>query len=295
MDRTEWLVEEFEGNRAHLRAVAYRMLGSVSDAEDAVQEVWIRLSRTDVSDVDNLAGWMTTAVSRVSLNVLQRRKSRREQLYGTVADDGAERATAMAPDEEVIMADSVGSALLVILDTLAPAERLAFVLHDMFAIPFDEIAAIIGRSSAATRQLASRARRRVRGVDQPAPIDVAQHGEIVDAFLRAARTGRFEALLELLDPDVALQADDTVVASGAAPELLGSDAVARTFTGRAHGARPVLIDRTPGAVWTVGGRPRIVFAFTIGHGRITGIEMIGDPERIGTMEFTDISGINNDR
>ncbi|WP_067842163.1 sigma-70 family RNA polymerase sigma factor [Nocardia lijiangensis] len=289
MDYTDWLAGEFEGNRAHLRAVAYRMLGSATDAEDVVQEAWIRLSsRTDIADVDNLTGWLTTVVSRVSLNVLQRRKSRREHLYGTeVVDDGAERAGAMSPEHELMMADSVGSALMVILDTLTPAERLAFVLHDMFAVPFDEIAAIVGRSSTATRQLASRARRRVQGIGQPATIDVAQQSEIVDAFLRAARTGRFDALIELLDPEVVLHADDTVVAAGAAAEVIGADAVARTFAGRAHGARPVLIDRVPGAVWTVGGRPRIVFYFAIVQGKIVGIEMIGDREQLDGIRFED--------
>ncbi|NKY35321.1 sigma-70 family RNA polymerase sigma factor [Nocardia speluncae] len=289
MDYTEWLVREFEDNRAHLRTVAYRMLGSAADAEDAVQETWIRLSsRADVSDVDNLTGWLTTVVSRVSLNVLQRRKGRREDLYGTeAADDSAERAAMMSPEQETVMADSVGSALMVVLDTLSPAERLAFVLHDMFAVPFDEIAAIIGRSSAATRQLASRARRRVQGIDQPSTIDVTARSEIVDAFLSAARTGRFAALLELLDPDVVLRADATVVAAGAAAEVVGSDSVARTFDGRARGVRPILIDREPGAVWRVEGRPRFVFVFTVRHGRITGIEMIGDPERIDVLNLSD--------
>ncbi|MFF2083544.1 sigma-70 family RNA polymerase sigma factor [Nocardia sp. NPDC058176] len=280
--------QRIEANRTHLRAVAYRMLGSVADAEDAVQEAWIRLSRTDVSDVDNLAGWLTTVVSRVSLNELQRRKSRREQLSGTdVVDDRAERATTISPEQETMMADSVGSALLVVLDTLSPAERLAFVLHDMFAVPFDEIAAIVGRSPTATRQLASRARRRVQGIDQPAAIDIAQRSQIVDAFLRAARTGRFDTLLELLDPDVVVRADNTVVAAGAAAEVIGADAVARTFTGRAQGARPALIDREPGAIWTVGGRPRIVFTFAILDSKIVGIEMIGDPERIVGMALSD--------
>ncbi|NEW42200.1 sigma-70 family RNA polymerase sigma factor [Nocardia cyriacigeorgica] len=288
MDYTEWLIKEFEANRTHLHAVAYRMLGSVTDAEDAVQEAWIRLSRTDVSDVDNLAGWLTTVVSRVSLNELQRRKNRREQLCGTeVVDDRADRATTISPEQETMMADSVGSALLVVLDTLSPAERLAFVLHDMFAVPFDEIAAIVGRSSTATRQLASRARRRVHGIDQPAAIDIAQRSQIVDAFLRAARTGRFDTLLELLDPDVVVRADDTVVAAGAAAEVIGAEAVARTFTGRAQGVRPALVDREPGAIWMVGGRPRIVFTFTILDAKIVGIEMISDPEKIVGMDLSD--------
>ncbi|MBC7300955.1 MAG: sigma-70 family RNA polymerase sigma factor [Nocardia sp.] len=284
MDHTDWLVREFEDNRAHLRAVAYRMLGSTSDAEDAVQEAWIRLSRTDVSDVDNLVGWLTTVVSRVSLNVLQRRKSLREDLYGTeLVDDGAERAGAMAPEQEMLMADSIGSALMVVLDTLGPAERLAFVLHDLFAVPFDEIAAILGRSGAATRQLASRARRRVHGIDEPATVDAGRRREVVEAFLRAARTGRFEDLLELLDPEVVLRADETVVAAGARGEVLGADAVARTFSGRAQGAGFATIDDEPGALWSVGGRARIAFAFTIVGEKIVGIEMIGDPHRLAAM------------
>lgn len=289
MDYTDRLITEFEENRAHLRAVAYRMLGSAADAEDAVQETWLRLNnRTDVSDVDNLAGWLTTVVSRVSLNVLQRRRSRREDLYGSEAvDDGAERADTMSPEQETVLADSLGSALMIVLDTLSPAERLAFVLHDMFAVPFDEIAAILGRSGAATRQLASRARRRVQGNDQTPSTDLAARREIVDAFLRAARTGQFATLLELLDPDVVLRADATVVAAGAAPEVVGSDPVARTFDGRARGARPVLIDSEPGAVWRVGGRPRFVFTFTLRQGKIVGIAMIGDAERIEAMDLRD--------
>ncbi|WP_446221512.1 sigma-70 family RNA polymerase sigma factor [Nocardia sp. IBHARD005] len=284
MDHTQWLVREFEDNRAHLRAVAYRMLGSTTDAEDAVQETWIRLSRTDVSEVDNLAGWLTTVVSRVALNILQRRNNLREHLYGTeLVDDGAERAGALAPEQEMLMADSVGAALMVVLDTLGPAERLAFVLHDLFAVPFDEIAAILGRSTAATRQLASRARRRVDGADEPAAVDADRRREIVDAFLQAARAGRFEALLELLHPEVVLRADDTVVAAGASGEVSGADAVARTFSGRAQGARLATIDREPGAVWSVGGRPRIVFVFTILDDKIVGIEMIGDPHRLETL------------
>ncbi|MFC4374826.1 sigma-70 family RNA polymerase sigma factor [Nocardia halotolerans] len=288
MDHNEWLVREFEDNRGHLRAVAYRMLGSATDAEDAVQEAWIRLSRSDVSEVDNLAGWLTTVVSRVALNVLQSRRNRREHLYGTEpVDDGPERVGAPAPEQELLMADSVGSALMVVLDTLGPAERLAFVLHDLFAVPFDEIAAVLGRSSAATRQLASRARRRVQGIDEPGSVDGPRRREIVDAFLRAARTGRFETLLELLDPEVVLRADQTVVAAGAAAQVLGADAVARTFSGRAQGARLATIDREPGAVWSVGGRVRFVFAFTLLGDKIAGIEMIGDPVRLATMDLAE--------
>jgi RNA polymerase sigma factor (sigma-70 family) len=278
MDDHDWLAQRFEENRTHLRAVAFRILGSLTDAEDAVQEAWLRLSRSDTRDVENLAGWLTTVVARVSLNMLQTRKSRREEPQGThVPDEIAGSADTAHPEDEALLADSVGPALLVILDTLDPAERLAFVLHDMFAVPFDEISSIVGRSPAAARQLASRARRRVQGADTSPGEDRVRQREIVAAFLAASRNGHFDALLALLDPEVVLRADDVTVAMGAAAEVLGASAVAETFSGRARAAHLALVDGEAGAMWAVNGRPRVVFGFTIKDGKIVGIDMISDP------------------
>jgi len=278
MDDQEWLATRFEENRAHLRAVAFRVLGSRSDAEDAVQEAWLRLSRSDTSDVENLGGWLTTVVARVSLNMLQTRKSRREEPAGARGlEEIAGPGDGAHPEDEALLADSVGPALLLILDTLDPAERLAFVLHDMFAVPFDEIAPIVGRSPAAARQLASRARRRVQGGDTSAGAGRVRQREVVAAFLAASRNGQFDALLALLDPEVVLRADEATVRMGAAAEVLGASAVAQTFSGRARTAQPVLVDGEAGAMWAVDGRPRVVFGFTITNGRIVGIEMMSDP------------------
>jgi RNA polymerase sigma-70 factor (ECF subfamily) len=228
MDEHDWLVERFEGHRTHLRAVAYRMLGSRSDADDAVQEAWLRLHRSDSSGVENLGGWLTTIVARVCLNMLQSRKSRREEPLGDhVPDPIASHEDGTDPEHEALQADAVGLALLVVLDTLTPAERLAFVLHDMFAVPFDEIAPIVERSPAAARQLASRARRRVQGATTP-DADVNRQREVVNAFLAASRGGDFDALLAVLDPDVVLRADGAAVAAGASSEVRGASAVANT-------------------------------------------------------------------
>jgi RNA polymerase sigma factor (sigma-70 family) len=285
MDRDDLLAERFEANRAHLRAVAYRMLGSQSEAEDAVQEAWLRLSRSDSTGVGNLRGWMTTIVARVCLNMLQSRKSRREELMGEampepVAGPGQEGD----PEHEVVMADSVGLALLVVLDTLTPAERLAFVLHDMFAVPFDEIAPIVGRTPAAARQLASRGRRRVQGAAPP-DADPARQRQLVGAFLAASRGGDFGALVAMLDPAAVLRSDEAAVRSGAASELRGARAVAETFSGRARAARLALIDGEPGAVWSQGGQPRVVFAFTIRRGKIVVIDLLADPERLSRLQL----------
>lgn len=286
MHEDDLLAPLFEQNRAHLQSVAYRILGSLSEAEDAVQEAWLRLSRSDTSDVANLAGWLTTVVARVSLNMLQARRSRREEPPGVhPPDPAADRADGSHPEDEAVLADSIGPALLMILDTLAPAERLAFVLHDMFAVPFDEIAPVLGRSPAAARQLASRARRRVQGADRVLGADPSRQRAVVAAFLAASRNGQFDALLALLDPDVVLRADRSVVAAGASAEVVGASAVAATFSGRARGARPALVDGAAGAVWTVHGQPRVVFGFTIRHGRIVGIEMIGDPVRLSELDL----------
>ncbi|HEY7394272.1 MAG TPA: sigma-70 family RNA polymerase sigma factor [Gemmatimonadaceae bacterium] len=282
----DWLAERFEDNRAHLRAVAFRMLGSLSEADDAVQEAWLRLSRSDTGEVENLGGWLTTVVSRVCLDMLRSRESRREQ---SLDDEGTgpivSRGPGSNPEQEAQLADSVGAALLVVLETLTPAERIAFVLHDLFDLSFEEIAPIVARSPMAARQLASRARRRVRGASVSGDADRDRHRQIVDAFLAAARGGDFARLLSLLDPEVALRADATAIAVGATPEVVGAKAVADTFAGRARVAKLATIDGEIGAVWAPGGRPRVVFAFRIDGDRIVGIDIIADAERLEQMEL----------
>src|SRR5690348_8625609 len=286
MDTHDWLAERFETHRTHLRAVAYRILGSPADAEDAVQEAWLRLSRTDSSEVENLGGWLTTVVARVSLNMLQSRKTRREDPAGSyLPEEIAASTDGAGPEHQAVLADSVGLALLVVLDTLTPAERLAFVLHDMFAMPFEEIAPIVERSPAATRQLASRARRRVQGADTAPDADLTRRRELVRAFLAASRNGDLGALVAVLDPDVVVRADQAVVRTGAEPEIRGVDAVATMFLGRARAARLALINGVTGAVWAAGGRPRVVFTFTLTGGKITAIDLLGDP---GTLEQLDL-------
>jgi RNA polymerase sigma factor (sigma-70 family) len=283
MDDREWLARRFEEHRAHLRAVAYRMLGSASEADDAVQEAWLRLSRTDAGAVDNLGGWLTTVVGRVCLNMLQARSSRREEpAGGDLPDPVADRVDGADPEGQALEADAVGLALLVVLDTLTPAERLAFVLHDLFAVPFEEIAPVLERSPAAARQLASRARRRLQGA--PAPdADRARQRAVVDAFLAASREGDFEALVALLDPEVVLRADPAAVRVGAPAEVRGAAAVAGSFSGRARTARPALVDGAAGALWAPGGRPRVAFAFTIADGRIVAIDLLADPDRLARV------------
>jgi RNA polymerase sigma factor (sigma-70 family) len=286
MNEHNWLAEQFEGQRAHLRAVAYRMLGSAAEAEDAVQDAWLRLSRTDASDIENLGGWLTTVVARVCLNMLQARKVRREESLGLLPTDGiVSRAAGTDPEHEALLADAVGLALLVVLDTLAPAERLAFVLHDMFAVPFDEIAPIVGRSPMAARQLASRARRRVQGTTMASDAEVTHQRAVVDAFLTASRAGDFETLVALLDPDVVLRADREIVRAGAREEVRGARAVAETFSGRAKAAVPALVNGAAGLVWAPGGTPRVVFGFTIAQGKIVGIEMISEAERLRALNL----------
>jgi RNA polymerase sigma factor (sigma-70 family) len=284
MDEDEWLARRFEEHRPHLRTVAYRMLGSRSEADDAVQEAWLRLSRADTSGVVNLGGWLTTIVARVCLNMLQSRQSRREEPVGVhPPEPAADGDDVTDPERQTVLADSVGLALLVVLDILTPAERLAFVLHDMFEVPFDEIAPIIERSPAAARQLASRARRRVRGTATSPHTDPNRQRKIAAAFLAAARGGHFDALLALLDPDVVLRADRALVQMGAPKEVRGASAVATTFSGRAQAAQPALIDETVGAVVTSHGRPFIVLTFVFTHERITAIEMMADPERLSRL------------
>jgi RNA polymerase sigma-70 factor (ECF subfamily) len=280
VDEHEWLAERFEAQRTHLQAVAYRMLGSFGDADDAVQEAWLRLSRSDTSGVENLAGWLTTVVGRVCLDMLRSRKSRRED---PLDEHAPEPIADIDPEHEALQADSVGLALLVVLDTLTPAERLAFVLHDMFAVPFDEIAAIVGRSPDAAKQLASRARRRVQGVKAQPEADLMRRREVVAAFLAASRNGEFDTLVALLDPDAVLRADRAAADAGAT-EARGALAVAGAFSGRARAARLALIDGAAGAVWAPGGQPRVVFAFTVTDGAIVQIELLADPTRLSELD-----------
>jgi len=286
MSEHDWLAERFEENRPHLRAVAYRMLGSSAEADDAVQEAWLRLSRAGTGGVENLGGWLTTIVARVALNMLRSRTLRREEpMDPPTSGQPVTPPNGADPEHEAVLADSVGLALLVVLDTLTPAERLAFVLHDMFAVPFEEIAPIVERSPVATRQLASRARRRVQeaGPGDP-PGEISRRREVVAAFLAASREGDFDALLTMLDPDIVLRADSAAAQMGADAEAIGARAVAGIFSGRAKALRPALIDGAPGAVWTYRGETRVVFAFTIADGTITAIEQIADPERIARFE-----------
>lgn len=286
MEEDRWLAEAFERHRTQLRAVAYRMLGSVSEADDAVQEAWLRLSRSDAGDVENLAGWLRTVVSRVCLDMLRSRTSRREEPWDAVLPEPAATADAEAdPEHQAVLADSVGPALLVVLETLSPAERLAFVLHDMFGVPFDEIAPIVERSPEATRQLASRARRRVRGAEPTGDTDRARQRKIVEAFLAASREGDLEALLAVLDPDVVLRADAAAVAMGAGAEVRGAAAVAETFRGRARASQPASVAGVPGLVWMQAGQPRVAFRFAFADGAIVGIELVADPERLGDPTF----------
>jgi len=289
----DWMVEQFEAHRSHLRTVAYRMLGSWSEADDAVQEAWFRLRRSDASEIENLGGWLTTVVGRVSLDMLRSRASRRENPVGADLPDPTAAATPAAgsdPEHEAMLADTVGSALIVVLDTLTPAERLAFVLHDMFAVPFEEIGAVVGRSPNAAKQLASRARRKVQGRGDASDADPARQREVVDAFLAASRGGDFEALVALLDPDVALVADTAAVRMGSPEETRGAAAVAGIFSGRAQGAQPALVDGRVGVAWAVRGRPKVVFEFTIENGKVLHIDMLAAPETLDALDLTLLEG-----
>jgi RNA polymerase sigma factor (sigma-70 family) len=287
MDDHDWLAERFEENRTHLKGVAYRMLGSPAEADDAVQEAWLRLSRSSTNGVENLGGWLTTIVARVCLDMLRARRSRREEpMDGHPPEAILSQEEEGDPEHEALLGDSVGLALLVVLDALTPAERVAFVLHDMFGVPFDEIATIVDRSPEAARQLASRARRRVQGAHAVPDTDLVRQRAVVDAFLAASRSGDFDALLAVLDPDVVLRADGAAVEAGAEREVRGAAAVAGTFAGRARAARPAMVDGAVGLVWTQHGEPRVVFGFTISNGKVTAIELIADPERLRTMDLT---------
>jgi RNA polymerase sigma factor (sigma-70 family) len=286
MDEHNWLAERFEGERPHLRAVAYRMLGSLAEAEDAVQEAWLHLSRSDTSTVSNLGGWLTTVVARVCLNMLHARKSRREEsLEVSMPEPLTSRESEIDPEQELLLADSVGLALLVVLDTLAPAERLAFVLHDIFAVPFDEIAPLVERSEAAARQLASRARRRVRARAPIQDADLVASREVVEAFLTAAREGSFDALLAVLDPDVVLRYDPRAVPAGVPGEIHGAAAVAKQFVGRAQATQPALVNGSVGVVVAPYGRLLGVLDLSIRHGKITAITAITDPARLRQLHL----------
>jgi RNA polymerase sigma-70 factor, ECF subfamily len=295
MDEREWLTDQFEGNRTHLKAVAYRMLGSLSEADDAVQEAWLRLNRSDTSEVENLRAWLTTVVARVSLDMLRSRKSRHEEPLGPrVPEPIVSREDEADPEHEALLADSVGLALLVVLETLSPAERLAFVLHDMFAVPFEQIAPLVDRTPTATRQLASRARRRVQGEAPRPDASVAEQREVVGAFLAAARDGDFEALLALLDPDVVLRVDRGAIPAAPVPvdaggEFRGARAVieqATRFARLAEFARPAMVNGTAGFVVSPRGRTVAVAGFTVAHGRIVEIDLLADPARLRELDLT---------
>jgi RNA polymerase sigma-70 factor (ECF subfamily) len=291
MDERDILAAQFEANRSHLRAVAYRMLGSQSEAEDAVQETWLRLSRTDDTGIENLGGWLTTVVARVCLDMLRSRKSRREEPWDTeLPEPAVEEQGGANPEREMVLADTIGIALLVVLEKLEPAERIAFVLHDMFDLPFEEIARVVERSPAAARQLASRARRRVRGATVAADADIRRQQQVVDAFLAASRAGDLNAIIAVLDPDVVFRADRTAVQMGGAPELRGAAAVANSFKGRAQAAKPALMDGGVGVAVVLGGQLRIALRITFANNRIAEIEAVADPERLRTLDPTVIDG-----
>jgi RNA polymerase sigma factor (sigma-70 family) len=289
MDDSDSLARRFDESRARLQAVAYRMLGSASEAEDAVQETWLKLNRSGANEVGNLGGWLTTVVARVCLDMLRRRRSRQEEQLVPETDP----PTGETPEDQVALADVTGQALLVVLETLAPTERIAFVLHDMFDLSFEEIAPIVERTPAATRQLVSRARRRVRGAQSPRA-DLARQRELVGAFLAASREGDFERLLAVLSPDIVLRADELAMrtaearqrhgAPRLAAEVRGAAGVAEVFKGRARAARPALIDGDAGAVWSMGGQIRSAFVFAIEDGKISGIELIMDPGRLAELD-----------
>jgi RNA polymerase sigma-70 factor (ECF subfamily) len=284
----KWLAERFEADRTRLQAVAYRLLGSASEADDAVQEAWLRLSRSDTSEVENLSGWLTTVVARVCLDMLRSRRSRREE---PLALDGEFIPDAADPAGEAMLAESVGLAMLAVLQRLAPAERVAFVLHDVFGVSFEEIAGIVGRSPVAARQLASRGRRRLQGAsDDGRAADVARQRDIVEAFFRASRTGDIEALLAVLDPAIVLRVDETALRMGVrsgflTSELRGAEAVAEKFAGAAQAAQLALIDGVPGAVWAPSGIPRVVFGFAIRNGKVVEIELAADTERLSRLKI----------
>jgi RNA polymerase sigma-70 factor, ECF subfamily len=289
MNHQDWQAEHFEQHRPRLRAVSYRMLGSLSEADDAVQEAWLRFSSTDTSDVNDLGAWLTTVVARLCLNTLRSRKARPEEPIGSHLPDPIVSAVgAVNPEDEALIADSVGLALLIVLDSLAPAERLAFVLHDVFDVPFEQVAAIVDRSEAATRQLASRARRRLQTIGT-SEVDVAKQWELVDAFLAAAREGDFEGLLKVLDPDVVRRVDAGAMLPGVQPVLRGARAVASgalAFQKLDIVGRRALVNGGPGVVSFAGDRPVSVVGFTIAHGKIVEMNILVDPDRVRQLDLT---------
>jgi RNA polymerase sigma-70 factor (ECF subfamily) len=289
MDEKRWLADEFEANRGHLRAVAFRMLGSRSEAEDAVQEAWLRLTRSDRNDVDNLSGWLTTVVARICLDMLRSRKTRREEPLDLPAH-GAIVDIASNPEREAAFADSVGVALLVVLQTLSPAERVAFVLHDMFDLPFEEIATVIGRSAAAARQLASRARRRVQGQPETPDVDLARKRGIAEAFLIASRNGDIEGLIAVLAPDAVFRPDAAATRLGNVVPLRGAAAVAESFKGRATSARVALVDDEVGLVVFIEGQLRVVLTLSFEGDRISTVDAIADPDHLRDMAWSIFEG-----
>jgi RNA polymerase sigma-70 factor (ECF subfamily) len=294
MDDDTWLAERFEANRSHLRGVAYRMLGSLAEADDAVQEAWIRLSRTDTSEVENLRAWLTTVVGRVSLNMLRSRKTRREaSLEAHLPDPIVSPEHGLDPEQEAMLGDSVGLAMLVVLDSLTPPERVAFVLHDVFAVPFDDIAPIVGRTPVAARQLASRARRRVQGAPVP-DVDLDAQWAVVDAFLAAARDGDFERLLAVLDPEVVVRADGGERRPDLVSLVRGARAVAAqamSFRRFAESATRILVNGIPGGIaWAPDGSPFSVLALTVRGGRIIRIDVLADPDRLRQLDLTVVAG-----
>jgi RNA polymerase sigma-70 factor (ECF subfamily) len=293
MDETEFLAEQFEGQRAHLRSVAYRMLGSLTEADDAVQETWLRLSRSDADAIENLGGWLTTVVARVCLNMLRSRGTRREVPYAPFVPDPIVGPEAGAdPEQQALLADSVGLAMLVVLEMLTPAERLAFVLHDMFAVPFEEIAPIVGRTPTATRQLASRARRRVQGSAAVPDADLPRQREVVDAFFAAARDGDFEALVAVLDPDVVLRADAGPGRAGSGVVQGAEEVASRAlqFSRLAPFVRPAVVNGTAGVVVARGHHPFSVMAFTVQGGRVVEIYAVADPDRLARIDLPPLEG-----
>ena len=285
MNADQWQAEEFERHRAHLRAVAQRMLGSTAEAEDAVQDAWLRLNRSDIADVENMRGWLTTVVSRICLDVLRARQARREELVdGWLPEPVVTVESDTDPEHEALLADSVGLALLVVLETLSPAERLALVLHDMFGVPFEDIAPIVDRNVPATRKLASRARRRVRGAHEPDAAGVAEQRRVVEAFLAASRNGDFEALVKVLDPDVVFRGDGGATGPPVPRELTGAPAVARLVLARgtpfAHLGRPAIVNGRPGAVVVLADRVQSVVTFAIVNGRVTEMNLVIDPVKL---------------
>ena len=293
MNTTDWTAAEFQAHRAHLRSVAYRMLGSLTEADDAVQETWLRLTRSDAGDVRNMRAWLTTVVSRICLDMLRARTARREDPLDVHVPDPIVTRVADDPEEHALLADSVGLALLVVLDTLSPAERLTFVLHDIFAVPFEQIGPILGRSPAAAKQLATRARHRLRGAPADAPADPARQREVAEAFLAASRGDDFEGLLAVLDPDVVLRADAGAGPLGPSRLIIGASNVAtqaRRFAHLSRFAHPVLVNGTLGYVAAPDGQPLALVSFAIRDGKITEIDILADPERLGRLDLAGLIG-----